>query len=101
MLSPLNILSKLDFYGLCNTNRNYTNCQRKKGKHFVAQNHQWFGQQTLPIYTDSFKLYLHWQGFIALTPAPARCNSHYCACLSHLGQHDTDRGRFVEQRAHA
>ncbi len=56
----------------------------------MAQNHQWFGQQTLPMYTDSFKLYLHWQSFIAITPAPPMCNSHYSTCLSHLGQHDTD-----------
>jgi hypothetical protein len=28
--------------------------------------------------------------FIAIMPATTTCNTHHCACLGHLGQHDMD-----------
>jgi hypothetical protein len=34
---------------------------------------------------------LHWRSFSAKPLATSTCNSHYCACLGHLGWHNIDR----------
>jgi hypothetical protein len=33
-------------------------------------------------------LHLHWQCFKVKTLETATCDSHYCTCLGHLGQHN-------------